>query len=215
MIKPKNLALHLLIGSCIFSCTKKEPLEVSETTPDAEAAPVFPASDPENTGGWVLNEVMSDEFEGDSLDDKWFVQGTDGGYHKWKGRAPSQFAPHNVLVQDGKLIIRSQWEPDYDFAKEKFSGLDYENITTAGVISHNKFLYGYMEIKSKAADAAMTSSFWTLGYQSELDMFEQMGAPSLPQTGALEHAAQCHQSQASDQSLWVLLLSIDFEPLEL
>ncbi len=148
-----------------------------------EAADVYPASDPANTGGWMLNADLSDEFEGAKLDDsKWFVQGTGGMYHKWRGRAPSQFAPHNVKVEDGKLKLTSRWEPDYGhFAEFEFDGRKYENITTAGVISHKKFLYGYMEIRSKAADAAMTSSFWTLGYQSELDVFEQMGQPLIPE----------------------------------
>ncbi|MEP4930834.1 family 16 glycosylhydrolase [Haloferula sp.] len=138
----------------------------------------MPHSDPSNTGGWVLNDSVSDEFDGEELDtNKWFVQGRDDGYHKWKGRAPSQFAPHNVTVADGHLVLTSRWEPDYAFSKEEFGGRNYENITTAGIISEASFLYGYMETRSKAGDAAMTSSFWALGYQSELDMFEQMGRP--------------------------------------
>ena len=144
----------------------------------SQKAEFHPLSDPDNKGGWILNHELSDEFEGQVLDEnKWFVQGTDGGYCNWKGRAPSQFAPHNVRLEGGKLKLHSQWEADFDFARHKQDGRIYENITTAGVISRKRFLHGYMEIKSKAGDAAMTSSFWTLGYQSELDMFEMMGAP--------------------------------------
>jgi len=35
-----------------------------------------------------------------------------------------------------------------------------------------------MEIKCKAADASVTSSFWATGHQAELDVFEFMGAPA-------------------------------------
>ncbi len=139
---------------------------------------LFPLSDPENQGDWILNEAISDEFEGSELDPgKWFIQGTDGEYYIWKGRAPSQFAPHNVRIEDGKLKIRSQWEPHFNFSSQEQDGRKYEKITTGAVVGKKRFLNGYMEIRSKAGDAAMTSSFWTIGYQSELDMFEQMGAP--------------------------------------
>lgn len=154
----------------------------------AGATDVFPSSDPKNTGGWVLNQELSDEFEGAKLDaSKWWAQG-DGGYYKWKGRAPSQFTPKNVIVEDGKLKLRSKWQPDFEFAKGEFDGRKYENITTAGVIGRKRFLYGYMEVKSKAANSAMTSAFWTLGYQSELDMYEQMGRPIIMEKPNFDHS---------------------------
>ncbi len=151
---------------------------------------ILPASDPNNLDGWVLNLDISDEFERKTLDDsKWFVQGKNNQYYIWKGRSPSQFAPHNVIVEDGKLKIRTQWEDDF-----KFSDEDYPNgklgseaygvhegkplpITTGAVISKKRFLYGYMEAKTKLGNAAMTSAFWAIGYQQELDIFEQNGNP--------------------------------------
>lgn len=136
-----------------------------------------PASDPGNTGNWVLREDMSDEFDADSIDaNKWFVNGTDGVYN-WIGRAPSQFAPENVRVENGKLYLTTKWAPDYNFASkiDTDSNSIYEKYTTAAVISRNTFLYGYMEIKCKAADAAITSSFWATGGSSELDVFEFVG----------------------------------------
>ncbi|MCD6375746.1 MAG: family 16 glycosylhydrolase [Caldisericaceae bacterium] len=156
-----------------------------------ERSEVYPLSDPSNKGGWVLNEELSDEFEGNKLDTtKWFIQGLNGEYYIWKGRAPAQYVPHNVIVEDGKLKIRTQWEPDYSFANEVYAdgGIsavygkadDREMpVTTAGVVTKKRFLYGYMEVKSKAADAAITSAFWGIGYQEELDVFEQMGKPKL------------------------------------
>ncbi|MCX2784082.1 family 16 glycosylhydrolase [Microbulbifer thermotolerans] len=149
---------------------------------------LLPASDPTNTGNWVLNQDISDEFSGDSLDrSKWFVQGENGDYYIWKGRAPSQFAPHNVYVEGGMLKITSRWEPDYSFAvgeghEGNFYGVHEGQkvpVTTGAVVSKKRFLNGYMEVRSKAADAAMTSSFWAIGYQQELDIYEQMGRPTL------------------------------------
>ena len=154
---------------------------------------VFPASDPNNTGGWILNKAISDEFEGNHLDTtKWFVEGQNGDYYIWKGRAPSQFVPHNVIVENGKLKLRTQWEPDYPFIQENYSDGnmgtskygEYQGkpmpITTAGVISRKRFLNGYMEVKSKAGNAAITGAFWAIGYEQELDIFEQMGNPKKP-----------------------------------
>ena len=132
---------------------------------------IYPASDPQNTGNWVLRKDMSDEFDGTSLDaDKWLASGTNSLYHvNWKGRRPSQFVPENAIVEDGKLKLRTKWEPEYDFAEGHYI------YTTAAVISKNTFKYGYMEIRCKASDVSFTSSFWTLGPNSELDVFEFVG----------------------------------------
>lgn len=170
----------LLVGSLLLGAGFQSAV--------AQPANVAPASDPKNAGGWVLNRELSDEFDGSKLDaSKWWAEG-DGGYYKMKGRAPSQFTPNNAIVEDGKLKIRSKWEPDFDFTKDKFDGRKYENITTAGVVGRKRFLYGYMEVKSKAPNAAMTSSFWTLGYQSELDMYEQMGKPLIMEKPDFDHS---------------------------
>ncbi len=159
----------------------------NEPATSSKAPTVLPASDPNNEGGWVLREDISDEFEGDKIDSsKWFVEGENGDYYIWKGRAPSQFAAQNVIVEDGKLKIRSQWEPDFEFAKDEgHEGNTYRThdgkdipVTTGGVISRKRFLNGYMEVKSKAGDAAMTAAFWAIGYESELDIYEQMGNPN-------------------------------------
>lgn len=150
----------------------------------------LPLSDAENKGGWVLNEDMSDEFNAEKVDrEKWFIEGENGGdYYIWKGRPPSQFAEHNVFQEDGMLKIRSQWEPDFKFAQESYADGAHNDsygvwegkplpITTGGIISKDRFLYGYMEVRTKAGNAAMTSSFWAIGYESELDIYEQIGNP--------------------------------------
>ncbi|TGV00782.1 T9SS type A sorting domain-containing protein [Flavivirga rizhaonensis] len=145
------------------------------------SAQIYPNSDPSNSGGWILNTDVSDEFDGTVLDEvKWQIQGKDGIYKSnFKGRQPSQFSPNNALVEDGKLKIRTKWEPDFPFDSDcrTEGGVErcFENITTAAVISKQQFQYGYMEIMCKAANAEVTSSFWTTGFQSELDMFEMFG----------------------------------------
>ena len=143
----------------------------------------YPLSDPSNTDGWILNQLLSDEFNGVSLDkSKWWILGENNDYrNKWKGRSPAQFAPHNVKLENGDLVLSSKWDPDFDFANESSGGIPYggvnksQPITQACILSERYFKYGYMEIRCKAADAPVTSSFWTTGYHSEIDMTENYG----------------------------------------
>ncbi|QQY83301.1 T9SS type A sorting domain-containing protein [Tamlana sp. s12] len=146
-----------------------------------------PTTDPTNSEGWILNTTISDEFNATQLDkSKWWVLGENGDYrNKWKGRAPGQYAPHNVRVEGGELILTSQWEPSYNFANEIHDGTWYggsttssdnsKPITQACVMSETFFKYGYMEIRAKIADAPVVSAFWTTGYHSEIDMIENFG----------------------------------------
>lgn len=157
-----------------------------------ELSKLMPLSDLENTGGWVLNESVSDEFNAEEVDrEKWFIEGENGGdYYIWKGRPPSQFAEHNVFQEEGMLKIRSQWEPDFEFAQETYADGKHNDgygsyegkpmpVTTGGIISKKRFLNGYMEVRTKAGNASMTSSFWAIGYESELDVYEQIGNPKV------------------------------------
>lgn len=145
-----------------------------------------PLSDPSNTDGWTLNTTISDEFNGSELDKtKWWILGENGDYRsKWKGRAPGQYAGHNVKVEGGELVLTSQWEPTFNFADEVHQGTYYggsssddnsKPITHGCVMSETFFKYGYMEIRAKLADAPVVSAFWTTGYHSEIDMIEIMG----------------------------------------
>ena len=154
MIKVKNILTFLIAGTLFSLC-------MGCFGDDSQSEKIHPASDPSNTGGWVLKEDMSDEFEGQRIDTaKWYVEGTDGKYKRWIGRAPSQFSAENVRVENGKLYITTKWDPDFDYStktKPEYKS-PYEKYTTAAVLSNKTFLYGYMEIKCKAADAAITSS---------------------------------------------------------
>ena len=141
----------------------------------------LPVSDPDNDGQWTLNASVSDEFNGSKLDlDKWQNIGQNGNYYgEWKGRAPSQYSSANVSVGDGSLTIASKWEPDFRFSKSVGSnGVAYGKpapVTTACIVGKAKFKYGYMEMRCKAADGPISSSFWTTGRGGEIDVFEHYG----------------------------------------
>ena len=181
----------IALGLCITLLLKcQSPTDSNSSLAIINEGP-FPFSDTTNEAGWQLNEEISDEFNGPGLDtNKWFVEGQHGDYYIWKGRPPSQFAPHNVRVEDGKLKLRTQWEPDYDFVSESYADGKNEDaygifegkplpITTAAVVSKKRFLNGYMEVRSKAGNAAITAAFWAIGYEQELDVYELMGNPKV------------------------------------
>ncbi|CAH8284187.1 glycosyl hydrolase family 16 [Mariniflexile fucanivorans] len=190
----KNIsALLMMMVICFLTlnCKSQSVSVKSEVNPSV----VYPFSDPSNSGNWALNEVVSDEFEAATIDeDKWYIVGKfengkpvykDPDYpnkNVWKGRAPSQFSGRNYRLEGGKLILETRWEPNFPFADDNKQawGKDnkiekFENLTTACFIGRREFKYGYMEIKSKAADAEITSAFWATGSQTELDIFEQFG----------------------------------------
>lgn len=191
-MKLKNMIRLILLTTLFISYGCGAQKNRSNNEKQNATTTVYPYSDLKNKEGWVLNKEISDEFEGTKIDtSKWFVEGQNGDYYIWKGRAPSQFAPHNVIVENGKLKLRTQWEPDYPFAKEEYADgnmgaatygmIDGKPlpITTAGVISKKRFLNGYMEVKSKVGNAAITGAFWAIGYEQELDVFELMGNPKV------------------------------------
>lgn len=174
------------------ACVAVAGCAVQAQTPPTDAGfisesvePLAPASDPLNMGDWVYIDNMSDEFSGEDFDRTvWYNLGENGNYRgKWKGRAPSQFNPDNIVGRDGFLYLTSRWQPDFDFADETQSGnptnaLRYGEIapvTTAALLSQNSFHYGYMEIRAKKADGPVSSSFWTTGPGGETDAFESFG----------------------------------------
>ncbi|NJB84029.1 family 16 glycosylhydrolase [Wenyingzhuangia aestuarii] len=200
--------ISILMLSTLFvaiACSKK-------TNPSAtqnKTKVVVPFSDPINTGNWVLNTAVSDEFDTTSLDrDKWHVVGElNNGIpsyknpdrpqrEDWIGRAPSQFSGDNYRLENGMLKLETRWEPDFAFSDktDKVAGKDikHENITTACIIGRKEFLYGYMEIKCKAADAEISSAFWATGGQTEFDMFEFFG----------DHRQPKKEAAGKDKELW-------------
>ena len=195
----------------ILACEGQEttPIKTSESNPAA-----LPFTDSLNKT-WILNKDVSDEFESKSLDEtKWLIQGTNGEFRSnFIGRAPSQFSTKNVRIENGKLKLQSKWEPEFAFSPKLDNNTKYENITTAAVITKKQFLYGYMEIKCKAANASVTSAFWATGNSSELDVFEHLGKPKQTQKVHLETEmwSSVHDwSQAGGPSVWTNRTQLPF-----
>ncbi|SDR69671.1 Glycosyl hydrolases family 16 [Polaribacter sp. KT25b] len=207
----KNIRIIILLNVflLILSCGHQKNV----TNSNKKETTVYPFSDPENSGNWVLNADVSDEFEDDKIDeDKWYIVGKfkDGKpFYKhpdkpnkkvWKGRAPSQFSGRNYRLENGKLILETRWEPDFPFSddvqkpwgKKEGQVEKFENLTTACFVGRKFFKYGYMEIKSKAADAEITSAFWAIGNGVELDVFEQFG----------DHRQPNKEANGKDRELW-------------
>ncbi len=195
----------------------------------AKLSQVHPFSDPSNTGQWLLKTEVSDEFTDPKLNEtKWLIQGRDGVYKSnWIGRAPSQFSTDNVRVENGMLKLQSRWQPDFKFSStldrsspgKDGKGRAYENITTAAVICKNQFRYGYMEIRCKAANASVTSSFWGTGKGSELDVFEFVGAPSRPAEAKEERRFQSNvidwgTKEKKDRRKWRGKQFLDWRPAD-
>jgi len=184
------------------------------------AAERLPHTDPDNSGGWTLIGSVSDEFDGADLDaGKWHVQGRDGHYeNRFKGRAPSQFAPANVSVREGLLRIVSKWDPTFEFAAEQFNGQRYRNITTGAIISRAKFLHGYLETRCKAAAGPISSSFWTTGEGGELDVFEHWGANTKNEDAITRYQSSFHDwrkgSPTLGQRIWTNIHRLDFNVSE-
>lgn len=77
----------------------------------------------ENMEGWVYNEELSDEFEGNALDTtKWYDHNP-----TWLGRQPSLFRRENVRVENGKLILSGKREEVKDAPE------GYHTFTSAAV----------------------------------------------------------------------------------
>ncbi|WP_232824689.1 family 16 glycosylhydrolase [Algibacillus agarilyticus] len=191
-----KITLSVLASSLVACGLNPQAEQIQEsglTALSAQPISVLPLSDPNNESQWIYNTEVSDEFESASLDeDRWYIVGKfeDGkpvykhpdkpNKKVWKGRAPSQFSGRNYRLEDGKLILETRWEPDFPFYGEIHKpvfgdALPYENLTTACIIGRRDFKYGYIEIKSKAADAEVSSAFWSMGKKLEVDFFELFG----------------------------------------
>ena len=142
---------------------KPQPFEPVKRVTDE-----FPLSDQGNKGGWVKYEPMSDEFNGDKLDEaKWWPCNP-----TWKGRQPGFFHPGNVKVEGGMLHLTMKKEEVPEMPKAE----KYHTYTCAAVQSKDTVRYGYFEVKSRAMKSAGSSSFWfyqqTRPWWTEIDVYE-------------------------------------------
>ena len=112
----KNLIVNSFLVSVfisVMSCSKDDSVDIITVVPNPTPVPVvlptsvLPLSDQNNSGNWVLNSEVSDEFDALVLDEnKWLVQGRNGVFESnHKGRAPSQCSLNNFRLEDGKLKL--------------------------------------------------------------------------------------------------------------
>lgn len=139
------------------------------------SASVAFAEPPSNFSGWDL--VFEDNFDGTSLDkSKWNSTYNWGPTHNHRAYC----APENVIVKDGKLMLKGEKKthPDANGRKAKFNGKEIPVDYTSGAIDtkgHFEVKYGYIEGRFKAPSQKGTwPAFWTLqdGWPPEIDILE-------------------------------------------
>ena len=92
MIMKKNLLLLPTFAMALF-CACTENVNQQEST--------YPQPCMEgNSGNWVYNTQISDEFEAPFDTAKWYDHNP-----TWLGRQPSLFRKENVRVENGQLIL--------------------------------------------------------------------------------------------------------------
>lgn len=125
---------------------------------------------------WVKVVSVSDEFNGTQLDtSKWMPR-----HPYWEGRN-SKHTESNVSVEDGKLRLIST-------LREGATDVNPKTITAACVTSNAPDChYGYYETRIKCSNISMTSAFWFQGKYSEIDVIENIGKATNPESKWIEH----------------------------
>ncbi len=106
---------------------------------------------------WVLNEDLSDEFNGTSLDaNKWY------DYHpSWIGRPPGLFTKDEVAVKDGYLVLScSKFKEEHIETLWNGEKLTYTIGCGAVVSREMNAHYGYYESRFKAHNTPLAAGFW-------------------------------------------------------
>ncbi|MFC1763307.1 hypothetical protein ACFL6U_14665 [Planctomycetota bacterium] len=118
---------------------------------------------------WIPVASLSDEFNSDHLDPKkWNPK-----HPFWSGRN-STHTVSNVSVGDGNLRLLSTLRPGATEVKA-------ETITAACMASTTpRSRPGYYEARIKCSDISMTSAFWFQGKYSEIDVIENIGRATEP-----------------------------------
>lgn len=159
---------------------------------------------------WVLNQELSDEFEGDELDlEKW--KNTDP--NRWIGRTPGLFMAEAVSMGEGKMRMTCDI---FDEPKE----VKGQTWTHQGghVISQKQVKPGsFIECKMKANKTFMSTTFWLINYSNEgtgcdrrvteLDVHESIGYPEnhakTQQMGSNTHSrgipSECSEIEAGSR----------------
>ena len=146
-----------------------------------DSAPKCPMGD-----GYEFVPELSDEFDGDALDDsKWWDFNP-----AWRGRKPALFSRKNVAVADGALrLTASLMKPEEVDVEMKARG--YDKFWKAIVKSRQKMAYGYYEARCKSMKACVCNAFWLYDpfsdrpdikyvegeFSEEIDILEYCGKP--------------------------------------
>ncbi|MBB3209309.1 beta-glucanase (GH16 family) [Rhodopirellula rubra] len=155
---------------------------------------------------WAVNPTFTDEFEGDSLDQrKWY----DKSPYWQNGRPPATFKADTVSVREGFLRIRNRRL----IPSEGNDGKPGDKYTLAGgavASKSDQAWYGYYETRMKASRTPMSSTFWLKNlpqsvryikedgsmvnesHRQELDIIETIGAPTKTPSWNREFHANTH-----------------------
>lgn len=125
---------------------------------------------------WVINETLSDEFNGSQLDlDKWFNDNP----KRWQGRAPGLFRAEAVSLKDGNMQMTA------DILDKPQGRWTHQggHVYSKGMVKPGS----YIECSMKANKTFMSSTFWLNNYTdestgcqsrvTELDVQECIGYP--------------------------------------
>lgn len=172
-------------GKTVTDASHDLPTEVLIENPE-----LLPMSDPENTLNWKFSETMSDEFDSEVLDTTKWIDGKVG----WVGRAPAYYKTGNSFVDDGMLVLRSDWT-DEVMDVEDGRALPGDPIFDAASITSVLYGgYGYYEISSRTSLISLTSAFWMRNNTGdEIDVFEQVGGSKLNPSHTTKYPMNTHR----------------------
>jgi len=125
---------------------------------------------------WKLVKILSDEFEGYTLNEKKWQKKPVGNDWAWDGRPPGLFKAENVVVKNGNLNVTVGTLKTPITKNNKY--FNYQG----GIVRSLKpgKLGWYFECKMKANATAMSSTFWLMSKyncekKQELDIQECVG----------------------------------------
>ncbi|MEM9341067.1 MAG: glycosyl hydrolase [Bacteroidota bacterium] len=143
--------------------------------------PTFDPKDNPTPSGkkWEKVDALSDEFEGNTIDQKkWQLQPTENGWN-WIGRAPGLFKAENVKVEDGQMKVTvGILDETQIIRKDTFM---YQGAIVRSFQSGGPGYY--YECRMKANATEMSSTFWLMSRhdchkKQELDIQECVGVTS-------------------------------------